>query len=256
MRHKLSFIITKFLRAIKNPIQAFRYFKKNIFLFPKDPESLRVGHWNYGKIPVRPVTSIFPGIENMNITILRAFDRITDTSLDILEIFTLCAITKFSCAKNILEIGTYDGNTALNLAANSPDDSLVTTIDLPLDWNGQFEYKVPTSYLNVTKRDMVGLQFKNTEHVKKIKQVFGDSAKLGWNELPNPFDIIFIDGCHYYEYVKKDTQNAIRYLKSGGLIIWHDYGYLKDVSKVVDETADKIKVEAIQGTRLAVGFTK
>jgi hypothetical protein len=161
MKHKLNFIITNLPKAIKNPIQVFRYFKirisryfkKKIFLFPKDPEALRVGHWNYGKISVRPVTSIFPGIKNMNITILRAFDRITDTSLDILELFTLCAITKLNCAKHILEIGTYDGNTALNLAENSPDDSLVTTIDLPIDWNGQFEFKVPTLYLNVTKRD-------------------------------------------------------------------------------------------------------
>lgn len=69
-----------------------------------------------------------------------------------------------------------------------------------------------------------------------------------------PFDLVFIDGCHHYEYVKKDTQNAIKYLKSGGMIIWHDYGMVRHVSKVVDETAKRLKINAIQGTRLAVGY--
>jgi len=39
-----------------------------------------------------------------------------------------------------------------------------------------------------------------------------------------PFDLIFIDGSHYYEYVKSDTQNALGCLTAGGLVVWHDYG--------------------------------
>jgi predicted O-methyltransferase YrrM len=84
--------------------------------------------------------------------------------------------------------------------------------------------------------------------------VFGDSSKLDWSKLPGPFDIVFIDGCHYYDYVARDTQNALNHLRAAGLVIWHDYGYVKDVSDVVDKTAGKIKVCAIAGTRLAIGF--
>lgn len=138
-------------------------------------------------------------------------------------------------AKNILEIGTYDGNTTLNLAVNSPFDTLITTVD-------------------ITDKAQIGSQYRDTDYSKKIIQIFGDSAKIDWSRMSIPFDIVFIDGCHYCEYVNKDTQNAMRYLKSGGIIVWHDYGMIKAVSEVADETAKRIKVKAIRGTRLAIGF--
>ena len=38
------------------------------------------------------------------------------------------------------------------------------------------------------------------------------------------------------------------------MIVWHDYGDIKDVSQVVDETARQITVHVVRGTRLAVGW--
>jgi len=38
-------------------------------------------------------------------------------------------------------------------------------------------------------------------------------------------DLNFIDGSHAYSYVKNDTEKALRMLKNGGLILWHDYRY-------------------------------
>jgi predicted O-methyltransferase YrrM len=84
----------------------------------------------------------------------------------------------------------------------------------------------------------------------------GDSASLDWKLLEPPFDLIFIDGCHYFDYVKKDTENALQYLRPGGIVVWHDYGEFKDVSKVVDVTATQITVQAVRGTRLAVGWSQ
>ena len=252
MNFKLRQKIKKIPKAIKNPRRSIALLLR--YISPKDSEIHRIGKWSYGKIPRLPITEVLPGIEKVDITLVRAYDRLIDTSLDIQEIMALSAIVRFTNSKNILEIGTYNGNTALNLAANSAADALVTTLDLPPDWNGQFELKVHPSHLNVTEKAEVGLQYKDTKYSKKIIQLFSDSAKLDWSKLPIPFDIVFIDGCHSYEYGKKDTQNAMRYLKSGSILIWHDYGFAKDVSKVVDETAKKIKVRAIRGTRLAVGF--
>jgi predicted O-methyltransferase YrrM len=147
--------------------------------------------------------------------------------LDPQEILILSAICKFINAKNICEIGTYDGNTALNLAANSPDDALITTIDLPPNWNGQFELDIPQPYINVQDRTKIGLQYKNTKYSHKIIPIFEDSAKINWGmNFPVSFDLVFIDGCHYYEYVNKDTQNALQHIKPGGLLIWHDYGMI------------------------------
>ena len=38
----------------------------------------------------------------------------------------------------------------------------------------------------------------------------------------NFFDIIFIDGLHYYYQVKKDIQNSLKFLNSNGVILLHD----------------------------------
>jgi predicted O-methyltransferase YrrM len=244
-------------RAVKDPKQALEIFWRRLFPFgikPKDPEAYRIGSWSYGSLPRLPINKIFPGIESADVSIIRAFDRDIWTSLDTQEVLILSAIVKFAKAKNILEIGTYDGNTTLNLAANTPADALITTIDLPPDWHGKLEIKVPELSVNVEERKRVGIQFKNSDYTKKIKQIYGDSAKIDWDGLSTPFDMILIDGCHHYEYVKLDTQNSLRCLKLKGLLIWHDYGMYKDVSKVVDETAKKMTVKAIRGTRLAVGF--
>jgi hypothetical protein len=36
-------------------------------------------------------------------------------------------------------------------------------------------------------------------------------------------DMVFIDGAHSEGYVRTDTQNSIKLIKSGGgIIIWHD----------------------------------
>ena len=190
----------------------------------------------------------------MGVTILNTFDRLAGTSLDVPEIILLAAIVKFSNAKRIVEIGTYDGNTALNLAANSPDDATVVTIDLPPEWSGGFAINVPQGAANVTDRGKIGAQYRNTPYSNKIKQVYADSATIDWSEMQVPFDMAFIDGCHCYEYVEADTSNLLRNLKAGGILVWHDYGQYRDVSQVVDETAKTIPVNAVSGTRLAIAI--
>jgi hypothetical protein len=66
--------------------------------------------------------------------------------------------------------------------------------------------------------------------------------------------LIFIDGCHDYEYVRKDSANALKLLRPGGLLFWHDYGMIADVSTAVDEIADSLPVVALRSTSLAVAI--
>jgi predicted O-methyltransferase YrrM len=244
---------TKFIREVRSPGDAARFF--NRVLLPVDSHVRQCHSWIWGKLPRLELNQVMPGIESVSIEILEAYNRALGTTLDIEEIASLLAIVKFCGAKKILEIGTFDGSTALNLAANTAPDAQIVTVDLPPNWSGDLSISTPKDYQNITDRTAVGRRFINTPYQRKIEQVFGDSATLDWSKLPVPFDIIFIDGCHYYDYVAKDTQNALKYAHTEcGLIIWHDYSYFKDVSDVVDETSTKIKVRAIAGTRLAVGF--
>lgn len=221
----------------------------------KDLEAYRITTWHHGRLPRTHLTQVFPGIESVSVNLLNLYQRKTGLSTDAGELMALCAIERFMNAKNIVEIGTYDGNTALNLAANLPHAGRVTSIDLPPDWDRQFVYDVPNSHWNVTDRGKIGIQYRGTPYEGRIRQVLGDSAKVDWQALDPPFDMIFIDGCHYRDYVQADTENALKHLRMGGVIVWHDYGDIKDVSRVVDETAKRITVRAIRGTRLAVGWS-
>lgn len=184
---------------------------------------------------------------------MRSFDQQPGMSLDPAEVLVLSAMVRLLEPRKILEIGTYDGNTTLNLAANSPSDARIFTLDLPADWRGDFALEVPGIQNNAAVGDITGIQFRDSPLRDKITQLFDDSACFDWDRFA-PFDLVFIDGAHTYDYVRSDTRNALRVLRPGGTLVWHDYGMLEDVSRLVDETAAHIRVHAIQGTRLAVGF--
>jgi len=220
---------------------------------PKDPSAIRLSRWRHGNLPRVPITAVVDGLEQLDVTLLRAFDRVHDVSVDREELLALVGLVKATRPMNLLEIGTYDGNTTLNLAANAAAGAIVTTVDLPIEWPGRLVLNVPQAMINVaTKRPPVGWQYHGSQHAGSIRQILCDSAELDWKRLPVPFDFIFIDGCHHYVYVKHDTEHAVQYVKPGGLIVWHDYGYIADVSRVVDQLALQIPIKVIQGTRLAV----
>src|SRR5208282_1176214 len=243
----------KFFREVKSPGDAVKFCTR--ILVPFDPHVRQYHSWVWGNLPRLELREVMPGTEAVSITILETFNRVLGITLDIEECAVLIALAKCSGAKKILEIGTFDGTTALNLAANTAPDAQIVTVDLPPDWSGDLSLEVPGEYRNVTDRKGVGRRFLNTPYQPKIRQVYGDSAKMDWSALSGPFDMIFVDACHHYQYVLSDTRNALKHLRAnGGLIVWHDYGYVKGVSDVVDETSANVKVRAIAGTRLAVGF--
>lgn len=218
-----------------------------------DPEARRIARWSFGSLEREPAHAVLPGIETMDVRVMRSFDRQPGMSLDPAEVLVLSAIVRLLKPQKILEIGTYDGNTTLNLAANSPSDARIFTLDLPADWRGNFALEVPGIQNNAAVGDITGIQFRDSPLREKITQLFDDSARFDWDRFA-PFDLVFIDGAHTYDYVRSDTRNALRVLRPGGTLVWHDYGMLEDVSRLVDETAAQIRVHSIQGTRLAIGF--
>ena len=244
------------VKIARNPGVAFRV------LWPRfrpiasgspDPEAQRIARWSFGSLEREPAADVLPGIESMDVRVMRSFDRRPGMSLDPSEVLVLSAIVRLLEPQRILEIGTYDGNTTLNLAANSPPDARVFTLDLPADWAGDFALAVPGILDNAAAGDITGIQFRDSPLREKITQLFDDSARFDWDRFA-PFDLIFIDGAHTYDYVRSDTRNALRVLRPGGTLVWHDYGMLEDVSRVVDETAEQVQVRAIRGTRFAIGF--
>jgi predicted O-methyltransferase YrrM len=216
-------------------------------------------YWFRGALPRLSLAEILPQVEEVELVVPRAFDRKTGISATVEEACHLAAIARRTHPRKVLEIGTYDGNTALLLAANTTGS--VVTVDLPPDFSlsDQSTLAYADVELNLTHRSHLGRQYKSHELSRRIRQVYGDSAQIDWSALGGPFDLIFIDGCHAESYVRSDSRNALEHLAPGGVIVWHDYGMSGDVSRVVDEIAGStptMKIFAIEGTRLAVGLTQ
>jgi hypothetical protein len=140
--------------------------------------------WFHGRLPRIPLLEVLPRASEYDVTLIRAHARHPTLSITVGELAALIAVAKHIDAQQILEIGTWDGNTALNLAANT--SASVVTVDLPPDFEvgrdrGSLAY--PQSQLNISDRAQVGRQFRGHPLEARIHQVYGDSAQIDWREL-------------------------------------------------------------------------
>lgn len=224
---------------------------KRTFLFGgivHDREAMHmVRAWSTGSLQRKRLEELFPGVEGCGSVLIRQPEsRIVGWSLDLTELVHILSVIRFTGARRVLEIGTYDGFTALNVAANLEEGGQVCTVDLPQDREA---FKGVVS--NVSEVSLVGSKYRGEMEASRIKQFWADSATADWSGFGSPFDVIFIDGCHEYRYVRSDSLNALKHIHPGGTIFWHDYGFIADVSRAVDELARDYPIHAIAGTRLA-----
>jgi caffeoyl-CoA O-methyltransferase len=116
-------------------------------------------------------------------------------------------IIKISNIKNVLEIGTFTGLSALSIALAIPDDGKLTALDKNEETN-----KVALNF------------FKKANQDHKIKTIIKPALE-SLEELKNyKFDMVFIDAdkMNYKEYYER----SLKLLNKGGLIIvdnvlWH-----------------------------------
>ena len=205
--------------------------------------------WNL----IRPeaLEDMFPNIENVDddVRILYPRKRKRGMSIELEELVTILTIVKYFDFERIVEVGTYDGNTTLNMALNMNDQGRIVTIDLAPDG-----LESPTLTGRIQPVDFPERQYVGTSVEGKIQQVYGDSAKLDWDGLGGPFDMAFIDGDHSSEYALNDTRKALSVLRPGGTILWHDYE-METVSRVIDEAVILGEnINWIKGTRIAIGM--
>ena len=223
----------------------------------KDNKTLRFNInktlWETGspfvKLEPRPLEDIFnSNISEDSLTLKNILQRQRGMSLEIEELLTILIIVRQIKPQKILEIGTYDGNTTLNIAANTFPEAVITTIDLPPEGLENISHSGKKEPETFKKR-----QYLETKEESKVIQIYGDSAELDFSKLGGPFDLVFIDGDHSQFYAYSDTVKSLSVLNPGGVIIWHDYE-MQSVSSVIDRASAKEEIYWIKGTRLAVGF--
>lgn len=171
-----------------------------------------------------------------------------DWNVDLAELLAINAIVTRFAPRNIFEIGTYDGRTTLNLAANAPRGSTVYTLDLP------------PGTIKMPKANTVGERFRGASYEPNIAQLYGNSLSYDFSNYQGMIDLVFVDAGHGYEYVASDTRRALELIRGRqGIILWHDYGFEPGVTRAVDELFSELRgaqvFAVIRETRLACLIT-
>ena len=174
------------------------------------------------------------------------------------ELCKICLIVRWLQPRRILEIGTYNGLTTLQMALNAPPGCIVYTLDLPDDLQASLPLSDIDTYVARHFRAKLGTYtgsyFAGRDGLN-IRQLLGDSAEFDYaTTIDSPVDIVFIDAAHDYQHKKIDTENAFRLLSSRGVILWHNYGDVScpDVTRYLLDISDRYKIWHLKNTTLAV----
>jgi predicted O-methyltransferase YrrM len=140
----------------------------------------------------------------------------------------------------IFEFGTFDGRTTLNLAANAPLDAKVYTIDLPAASIADARLALDEDDKVYINKPQSGARFIGSEYARKITQFYGDTAAFDFSLWYSQTDFVFIDGSHSAQYVRSDTEVALKLIgERDGIIVWHDYSeWARGLIEVLHEYRD------------------
>ena len=159
--------------------------------------------------------------------------------------------------EEIVEIGTFDGRTTLNLAVNAPAHLSVFTLDLPASTAPKFDL-APAEDVLVQKprsgRHFVEAQGEWEAPASRITQLLGDSATFDFSGHHGRAGLVFVDGSHAYDYVMADTATALRLVAPKGIVLWHDYGVWEGVTRALEEIEARqhLGLRHIRGTSIVV----
>ncbi len=124
---------------------------------------------------------------------------------------------------DILEIGSYEGRSAI-FFLKTFKNSKITCVDT---WSGSDEHLKQNFNIIEANFDINTKSYQDDNRLKKIKNTSNDFFSNNFKS----FDLIFVDGDHSSEQVKKDINNSWKMLNNGGYLILDDYlwWYYKDL---------------------------
>lgn len=162
--------------------------------------------------------------------------------------------------ESVFEFGTNWGVSTATIAQNTPASTRIQTLDVCREMFSESHLQSDPELQMILRREHSGWQYhQHPELAAKVTQIFADSLtfEMGACAGRDTHDLILIDACHAYAFVKKDTENALKSLKPGGWIVWHDFypdvSCWCDVFRYVSKFAKTHPgVVHVQGTHFAV----
>lgn len=153
-----------------------------------------------------------------------------------------------------IEIGTSCAESTYLLLEKCPNIKKLYTVDCYLqfdDWIGTIDQDALDRQRQTAIDNLSGFG----DRVEMIRERSLDvSAKIKTITDKEEFDFIFVDGDHSYEGVLADCEAYYPLLKKGGFFCGHDYSFLPDVKRGVDDFRTNNKITAPLNLTLNTSF--
>jgi predicted O-methyltransferase YrrM len=173
------------------------------------------------------------------------------------ESWILAAMAKG--ASTMFEFGTCTGRTTYLWARNQPPNGRVITLTLAPDQLNAYKHETGDSEKDArfarTESQFTRFRYSGTDVERRIVQLYGDSKEFDETPYVDACDVVFVDGSHAYSYVVSDSQKALRMVKPGGVVLWHDYKgshRTPGVFRALNELVRRLPLRHLAGTSLVV----
>lgn len=99
----------------------------------------------------------------------------------------------------------------------------------------------PRTYHRTDAGGYIGRFYREKGLGHRVCQIYCDSLLWDTSAYPSGFfDSVLVDGGHQHDVVVSDTRKALSLLRSGGLMMWHDYCPVDEVLTASPVTRDVV----------------
>jgi hypothetical protein len=180
-----------------------------------------------------PVQDLFPDVDfSRSPELLFPFPR--ELSVYPHELMMLVRVIDCYQPMRVVEFGTAEGRTTLNIALHLPPGGEVITLDFP----------------PIPGKNEVGYFYWEQPQKAKIKQIFSGVGTWDSASYRASADMVFCDACDQPAGLAEETLQAFTVVKPGGIIFRHDYGSAKGPTLFWNELSKELPVRHLEGTTL------
>ena len=170
------------------------------------------------------------------------------------ETWVLCNLAK--SARLIFEFGTASGKTSYLLARNAPPDAKIVTLTLAAEARHLYSAEADddrAAECAALAESLGDFTYAGTAAAAKITQLLGDSKAFDEAPYAERCDLVFVDASHARSYVENDSRKALRMVRPGGYVLWHDYAgprHARGVYEALNALARELPLRHIDRTML------
>ena len=149
--------------------------------------------------------------------------------------------------KSYLNIGIGKGGSFLTETYVQPDLEISVAVDNSSYWNNEQKISIEEKIGWLKSNAKCDIEFHDSDSVKWLNE-----------NASRKFEVIFIDGDHSYEGVKRDFESSLPLLKDGGYVIFHDINSIgcPGVVGLWNEIKNEKCIEFVRSNTCGIGIWK